>query len=142
MLDATDVLIMGRKTYELMAAYWPNASDNSGVKERMNGLLKLVFSSTLKTVDWRNSRLAANSIEVEIERLKSTPGNGLIPVGGSELASAFLERGLIDELRVIVTPILLGGGNNIFGDIHKRFPLKLLSSKTFKSGCVVLIYEP
>jgi len=143
MLDASDGLIMGRKTYELMASYWPKASnDDPRVKARMNETPKLVFSRTLKSVQWQNSRLATGSAVEEIERLKQIPGNGLLPVGGSELATCFLELGLIDELRIILTPILLGGGKPMFEGIQRRYPLRLLSTRQFNSGCVVLTYEP
>lgn len=143
MLNASDVLIMGRKTYELMAGYWPIAADNDpAVKEKMNSTPKLVFSRTLKKVEWQNSRLATSSIADEVARLKQVPSDGLFPVGGSELATSFLEQGLMDELRIILTPILLGEGKTVFDGIKKRYPLRLLSTKQFKSGNVVVIYEP
>jgi dihydrofolate reductase len=143
MLNASDVLIMGRRTYELMAGYWPTAVGNDPVvKEKMNNTPKLVFSRTLKKVEWQNSRLATRSIADEVARLKQVPGDGLIPVGGSELATCFLEQGLMDELRIILTPILLGAGKTVFDGIRKRYPLRLLSTKRFKSGNVVAIYEP
>ncbi len=143
MLTASDVLIMGRKTYELMAGYWPTAADNDlVVKEKMNSTPKLVFSRTLKKVEWQNSRLAVGSIADEVARLKQVPGDGLLPVGGSELAVSFLEQGLMDELRIILTPILLGGGKIVFDGIKKRYPLRQLSTKAFKSGNVVVTYEP
>jgi dihydrofolate reductase len=142
-LRATDVLIMGRRTYELMAGYWPTASDNNlVVTEKLNGLPKLVFSRTLKSVEWQNSRLAQESIADEIARLKRIPGDGLLWVGGSELAASFLEQGLIDEVSFILTPVLLGTGKAVFGDIKKRCQLKLVSTRTFKSGKVVVRYEP
>jgi dihydrofolate reductase len=142
-LSATEVLIMGRKTYQLMAGYWPTATGNDpDVKARMNGTPKLVFSRTLKSVAWQNSRLATGSIADEAARLKRGPGDGLLWVGGSELASSFLEQGLIDELRIILTPILLGAGKAVFGDIKKRHPLKLVSTRSFKSGNVMATYEP
>jgi dihydrofolate reductase len=142
-LKASDVLIMGRKTYELMAGYWPTATgDDHAVTEQMNGTPKLVFSRTLKRVDWQNSRLAAGSIGDEVARLKRDPGDGLLWVGGSDLASSFLEQGLLDELRFIVTPVLLGGGKTVFDAIKKRHPLKLLSTKAFQSGNLALTYEP
>jgi dihydrofolate reductase len=141
-LRASDVLIMGRRTYELMAGYWPTASGDDPVKELMNGTPKLVFSRTLKRVDWRNSRLATGSVADEVARLKRVPGDGLLWVGGSDLASSFLEQGLMDELRIVLTPILLGAGKTVFDAIKKRYPLKLLSTKSFKSGNVVLTYEP
>ena len=143
MLEASDALLMGRRTYELMAGYWPTAQDNDPVvKEKMNRTPKLIFSTTLKQVAWQNSRLATDSIAEEVARLKRVPGDGLLPVGGSTLAASFLEQGLIDELRVILTPIVLGDGNTLFDGIKKRHPLRLLSTRTFKSGSVVLIYEP
>ena len=143
MLKASDVLIMGRRTYELMAGYWPTAVDNDPVvKEKMNSTPKLVFSRTLKMVEWQNSRLAAGSIADEVARLKQVPGDGVLPVGGSELAACFLEQGLMDERHIILTPILLGGGTTLFDGIKKRYPLRLLSTQKFKSGNVVLTYEP
>jgi len=141
-LRASEALIMGRTTYELMAGYWPTVTDDDPVGKEMNARPKLVFSRTLKSVDWRNSQLAAGSIVDEVARLKKTPGDGLLWVGGSELASTFLEQGLMDELRFIVTPVLLGTGHAVFGEIKNRHELKLLWTKTFESGNVVLAYAP
>lgn len=143
MLKATDVLIMGRKTYELMAGYWPTAEDNDPVvKERMNSTPKLVFSRTLKNVEWQNSRLATGSIADEVARLKQVPGDGVLTVGRSELAASFLDQGLMDELHIILTPILLGGGKTVLDGIKRRYPLRLLSTQQFNSGNVVVTYEP
>jgi dihydrofolate reductase len=143
MLKASDTLIMGRRTYELMAGYWPTAADNDPVvKEQMNSTPKLVFSRTLKKVQWQNSRLAAGSIADEVARLKKVPGDGVLPVGGSDLAASFLEQGLMDELHIILTPILLGAGKTVFDGIKERYPLRLLSTQKFKSGNVMVIYEP
>ncbi len=143
MLRESDVLIMGRKTYELMAGYWPIAADDHpGVKEHMNRTPKLVFSRTLTSVAWENSRLAAGSIAEEVARLRNVPGDGLVPVGGSSLVASFLELGLIDELRIILTPVLIGGGTTLLDGITKRHPLKLLSTRQFRSGSVAMTYEP
>ena len=146
MLEATDVLIMGRKTYELMAGYWPTADGNDisvkAFKDLMNGKPKLVFSRTLKTVEWQRSRLAVGTISEEVMRLKQTSGDGLICVGGSDLAASFLYEGLLDELWVLLTPVLIGGGKTFVDAIKKRHPLKLLSTRVFKSGNVALTYEP
>jgi dihydrofolate reductase len=145
MLKASDVLIMGRKTYELMAGYWPTAEGNDiGVrafKDLMNRKPKLVFSRTLKKVEWQNSQLATGTVSDEVTRLKQAPGDGLICVGGSDLAASFLEEGLLDELWVVVTPVLIGGGKTLVDAIKKRHPLKLLSTRAFKSGNVTLTYE-
>jgi dihydrofolate reductase len=144
MLEATDVLIMGTRTYELMAAYWPTAEGNDrsvkAFKDLMNGKPKLVFSRTLKKVEWQASRLASGTISQEVTRLKQTPGDGLICVGGSDLAASFLEEGLLDELWVLLTPVLIGGGKTFVGAIKTRHPQKLLSTRAFKSGNVALTY--
>ena len=143
MLEASDALIMGRRTYELMARYWPTDTENDPVvRAKMNSTPKLVFSRTLKKVEWQNSRLATGSFADEVARLKQVPGDGLLPVGGSDLAASFLAQGLMDELRIILTPIVLGAGKTVFDGIIRRHPLKLLSTRQFKSGNVVLIYEP
>ncbi len=142
-LKKSEVLIMGRKTYELMAGYWPNSTDNDpDVTFQMNSTPKLVFSRTLKSLEWPSARVATGSIAEEVARLKSAPGDGLLWVGGSNLASAFLEAGLMDEVRIILTPILLGEGHTVFGDIKRRHELKHISTKPFKSGNVLLTYEP
>ncbi len=139
---ASDVFIMGRRTYELMAGYWPTAPDDDGVKEQMNSKPKLVFSRTLKSVGWENSRLATGSIADEVARLKQAPGGGYLWVGASELGSAFLDQGLVDEIRFIKTPVLLGAGNTVFGDIVRRHTMTLLWTRTLGSGKVVLAYQP
>jgi len=142
MLKATEVLIMGRRNYELMASYWPTTDNDPVIKEKMNETPKLVFSRSLKKVEWKNSRLATGSIADEEGRLKQSPGNGLLWVGGSELAASFLELGLLDELRFIITPILLGGGKTVFDGLKKRHSLRLLSTRKFQSGNMLAIYEP
>jgi dihydrofolate reductase len=142
-LKKSETLIMGRKTYELMVSYWPSATDNDpDVTREMNDTPKLVFSRTLKSLAWKTARLASGSIAEEVGRLKNAPGDGLIWVGGSELASAFLELGLLDEIRIIRTPMLLGAGHSVFGDIKRRHRLKFVSSRPFASGNLLVTYEP
>jgi len=145
LLGATDAILMGRKSYELMARFWPQAlvaGKDALIKEKMNSLPKLVFSRTLKRVKWQNCRLATGAPAEEAARLRKEPGDGLLLVGGSDLAAAFLAEGLLDELRVMMTPVLLGGGHAVLDAIKRRHALKLLSTKTFKSGNVELIYAP
>jgi dihydrofolate reductase len=110
-----------------MAGYWPTAPDNdAAVRDQMNGTPKLVFSKTLESVEWQNSRLATGSVADEVARLKQMPGDGLLWVCGSDLASSFLEQGLLDEVRIILTSVLLAAGKTVFGDIKKRHPLETL----------------
>src|ERR1700687_4648978 len=121
---------MGRKAYELMVSYWPTATDDDpDVTFQMNETPKLVFSKTLKSLEWPSARLATGSIAQEVARLKSAPGDGFLWVGGSNLASAFLEEGLLDEVRIILTPALLGAGHTVFGDIKRRHQLKHVSTR-------------
>jgi dihydrofolate reductase len=142
MLEAADVLVMGRVNYELMASYWPTAPNDDDVKKFMNSKPKLVFSRTLKDVPWQNSRLAAGSISEEVARLKQQPGDGFLWVGGSKLASQFLDLGLIDEVRLIQTPVFLGGGHTLFSGIKARHRMKHVSTRPFESGNVLLTYRP
>jgi dihydrofolate reductase len=143
MLAKTDVLIMGRKTYELMAGYWPTATDNDPeITVLMNRTPKLVFSRTLTNVAWENSRLATGSIAEEVARLRQAPGDGQLCVGGSSLAAAFLDLGLLDELRIILTPVLIGGRLTLLDGITRRHALRLLSTRQFSCGSVAMSYEP
>ncbi len=142
MLNEASALLFGRVTYELMVAFWPNATgEDPVVTEKMNSLPKIVFSKTLAAVDWNNSRLVANNIAEEISALKQQPGKDLVILGSGSIVSQFAQLGLIDEYRIIVTPVILGSGNGQFKNTD-RLSLKLVETKTFKSGVVILYYQP
>jgi dihydrofolate reductase len=144
-LDSVDVLLFGRVTYELMAAYWPTpaaAADDPITAANMNRLPKIVFSRTLASVAWQNTRLVKTNIAEEIAKLKNEPGKDLIVFGSSDLAVSLMEHGLIDEFRIMVNPVILGGGKSLFKGIMKRRNLKLLKTKVFGSGNVLLYYRP
>ena len=138
-LKKTDTILFGRATYEMMAAFWPSAK--SPEAPFMNGLPKIVFSRTLSRVVWSNSRLAEGNIEDEVRRLKNQPGKEIALYGSSTLASTLLRLGLIDEIRVFVNPVVLGRGNPMFKDADK-LSLKLLKTQRFRSGNVLLYYQP
>lgn len=140
MLRNADTLLFGRKTYQYMAAYWPSAPADE-IAGQMNNLQKIVFSRTLQTADWRNSILVKSDAAAEISRLKKLPGKDLIILGSASLASFLLQRELIDEYRVILNPVFLGGGKLLFQDVKERLRLKLLRTKLFGSGVVVLYYQ-
>ena len=143
LLDSAGVLVFGRVTYQVMADYWPTpaARENDPViAAKMNELPKIVFSKTLKNVDWQNSRLEKNNIIEVLMELKHVPGNNII-VGGSDLSLTLLKNKLIDELRILVNPIILGGGKTLFQGIGERYNLKLLKTRTFHSGVVALHYQ-
>ncbi|MFZ0417639.1 MAG: dihydrofolate reductase family protein [Candidatus Sulfotelmatobacter sp.] len=140
MLRKADTLLFGAATYEVMAAYWPTAPSDE-IADRMNGLSKIVFSKTLKKVDWNNSRLVSTSIQEEVSKLKQQPGKDIVILGSAQLASFLLPLGLIDEYRAILNPVLLGGGKPLFNGITERIHLKLITTKVFGSGVVLLSYQ-
>jgi dihydrofolate reductase len=145
MLDSFDALLFGRVTYQFMASYWPSplgVEDNPVVAQKMNSLPKVVFSRTLKTADWQNSRLVTTDLAEEIARIKQQPGRDVAIFGSGSIVSALTRLGLIDEYRLIVNPVILGVGVPLFRDISEPQNLALTSSRTFRSGNVMLVYEP
>ena len=145
LLNSFETLVFGRVTYELMASYWPTAVTNDPVEaqiaERLNTLPKVVFSRTLKKVEWRNSKLAQGGIVEEILKMKEQPGKD-IGIGGTSIVTVLAPLGLIDEYRILLVPVVLGSGKPLFHDIKDRIDLKLRTTKTFGSGLVLLDYQP
>src|SRR5918999_5067177 len=139
MLKSIDGILIGRKTYEFFAAYWPTATGEDA--ERLNALPKIVFSRTLKNVEWNNSRLVSDNVEQEVTRLKQQPGKDLALFGSSDLAATLIRLGLIDEYRILVTPVVLGSGTPMFKDVRERIRLKLMKATTWRSGIVALYYQ-
>ncbi len=140
LLNSVDTLLFGRTTYEMMKAYWPIAPPDP-ISDKMNSLSKVVFSATLKSADWNNTRVIGGDIAEEAKRLKQEPGGDMVVLGSAKLASLLLERGLVDEYRVYITPILLGRGNPLFQPIGERLNLRLVGQKIFRSGLVMLVYQ-
>jgi dihydrofolate reductase len=140
MLQSIDGMLLGRVTYELFAGYWPTAKGPDA--DRMNQLPKLVFSRTLKKLDWANSKLVNGNVGEAVTRLKEQPGRDLAVFGSAKLAATLIQLGLIDEYRVFVTPVILGVGTPMFKDIESTFSLKLLDATIWTSGTVALRYRP
>lgn len=140
MLKSIDAILLGRRTYQLFADYWPSATGPDA--DRLNELPKIVFSRTLEKVEWKNSRLVKENVAEEVARLKRQPGQDIALFGSADLASTFLLLGLIDEYRIFVTPVILGGGTPMFKVIKDRIALKLLKAMTWSSGIVALYYWP
>ena len=137
-------LLFGRVTYELMASYWPTADakrNDPMIASLMNSLPKVVFSKTLEKVDWENTKLVKDNFAEEVLKLKQQPGKDIAIFGSSDLAVALLEHNLVDEFRIMINPIVLGEGKPILQGIKTRLNLKLLKSRTFKTGNVLLYYE-
>lgn len=145
MLKSGNTLLFGRVTYEMMASYWPtsNAIKNDPiVAEGMNNADKIVFSRTLKKVEWNNTRLVKDNIEEEIEKMKQMTGKDMTLLGSGRILTQFAEQGLIDEYQIMVDPVVLGDGTPIFKGIKHTLDLKLTRTRTFKSGVVLLCYQP
>jgi dihydrofolate reductase len=134
-------LLFGRVTYELMAGYWPTAP-KSEIADYMNALPKIVFSRTLREVDWRNTRLLHDNAPGEVERLKDETGKDIFMFGSADLAASLIPHGLIDEFRIGVTPVSLGRGSPLFKESTDRTRLGLLESRPLKNGVVIMRYQP
>jgi dihydrofolate reductase len=144
-LNDIDTLVFGRATYEGMASYWPTPAALEGapaVADRMNGIRKVVFSSTLDAADWENSTLVKENVADAIGELKQQPGKDLAIFGSPTLTASLIEQGLVDELRVMVQPILLGAGKSLFAALRRRVPVELERTTVFSSGNVLLHYRP
>jgi len=145
MLNSVDMLLFGRVTFELMASYWPTPDaikNDPIVAEKMNTLSKIVFSKTLDEVAWQNTKLVRDNIEEETNNMKKQPGKDMVLLGSGSIMSEFAQRGLIDEYRIMVNPVVLGNGKPLFTGIKDRLNLKLTNTRIFKSGNVLLYYRP
>jgi len=145
MLNAVDTLMFGRVTYELMADYWPTPQaikNDPIVAGKMNALPKIVFSRTLNKVEWNNTRLEKDIIDEEIKNMKKQPGKDIMILGSGSIMTQFAERGLIDGYGIMVNPVALGDGKPLFKGIKERLKLKLVRTRTFRNGNVLLYYQP
>jgi dihydrofolate reductase len=144
-LDEVDVLMFGRITYEMMASYWPTPAaelDDPKIAERMNALPKLVVSRTLQRADWANTRVVGGDVAAELRALKEQQGKDMVVMGSSDLTVNLIHQGLLDEVRIMITPVVLGDGKSLFRTAPTRIALQLLKSKPFNSGNVLLHYKP
>jgi dihydrofolate reductase len=141
-LKEAEMLLFGRVTYEGMAGYWPTATGEGDIADFMNAVPKVVFSRTLEKAEWNNTRLVKGDAEEEVAKLKEGAGKDLFIFGSAALASTLMARGLVDEYRICLTPLLLGSGNPLFKTSPERQKLKLLEARPLKSGAVILRYEP
>ena len=137
---SADLLLFGRRTYQGMAQHWPTATGE--VADIMNSIPKVVFSRTLDQAGWNNTRLVNSDAEGEVARLKRQSGKNMLIFGSADLSASLSQAGLIDEFRLGVVPVVLGGGNPLFKPAPDRLPMKLLEARPLKSGCVILRYEP
>ena len=142
--SAVGALLFGRVTYQLMESYWPTPNalnDDPEIAGLMNSLPKIVISKTLEKAEWNNTRIIKDNLQEEILNLKKQPGKDLAVFGSANLLSTLMQMDLVDEHRVIVNPLLLGQGTPLFKRMDDRINLRLLKSRTFQSGNILLCYE-
>jgi dihydrofolate reductase len=139
-LQASDALLLGRRTYEGFAAAWPSMTDEAGFAEKMNSMPKYVVSATLDRVEWPGSRLVKGDLAVEIRKLKQEPGQDLLLSGSAQLFNALMQENLIDLYRFMLHPVVLGNGERLFAEGVKQRTLRLTDTRTFSSGIVILEY--
>ena len=148
-LRSVDLLVMGRKTYQLMVPFWPEVAKNQSMTKASNefalafdSLHKIVFSRSLESAEDKNTRIVRANLHDEILRLKQEPGKGIL-LGGVSIPSQLSELGLVDEYLFVVNPIVAGEGRRLLDDVHlpERLQLRLVESKVFESGCVALRYS-
>jgi len=139
-LKSTGMLLFGRVTYQGMAGYWASATGE--VADFMNNLPKVVFSRTLDRADWHNTRLVKGNAEEEVPKLKQQPGKDMFIFGSANLSATLMQSGVIDEYRLALNPLVLGGGSPLFKTGPDRLKLRLLEARALKSGVVILRYQP
>jgi dihydrofolate reductase len=138
-------LVFGRKTYEMMASFWPTPMATERMPEvaaGMNRMPKVVFSRTLAKADWNNTRLLKGDIAAETRKLKAESGGGLCILGSGTIVAQLAEAGLIDEYHNVIVPVVLGAGRTQFDGVKKHIELDLKSSRPFNNGNVLAIYTP
>ncbi len=143
-LKEIDTLLFGRKTYEMMASYWPTEmakKNDPAVAKLMNSLPKIVFSRRLANAEWHNTRVVRQNVHDEIVKLKARTDKDLAIFGSSNLCVSLIQAGLIDELRIMVNPVVLGKGHTLFAGLLDKVRLELLATRMFGSGNVLLYYK-
>jgi dihydrofolate reductase len=144
-LFASDALLLGRVTYEGFAQAWPSMTDDAGFAEKMNGMRKYVVSATMTDVEatWHNTTVLRGEVVREVAELKSEAGGDILVEGSCQLVHTLVEQNLVDEYRLMVFPIVLGGSQHLFPNLSaEQVRLSLTEAKTDDSGVLLLTYEP
>jgi dihydrofolate reductase len=136
----TEALLLGRITYEQFAANWP--SRDGEFADKFNSLPKYVVSSTLEDPEWNNSTVLGGDVVEEVSRLKRELDGEIVVYGSIRLARTLIEHDLVDELRLMVYPVVLGAGERLFGELSDKKPLRLVDTKTVGDGVIIHTYEP
>jgi dihydrofolate reductase len=137
---SSEALLLGRATYEGFAAAWP--SREGEFADKFNSMPKYVVSSTLDEPEWNNSTVLKGDVAEEVGKLKREQDGDIVVHGSAQLVQTLIERDLVDELRLMVYPLVLGSGKRLFGETSDKKPLRLVDSKVVGDGVTILIYEP
>ncbi len=138
-----DASLLGRVTYEIFASYWPLQTNNEfRLADKINSAPKFVVSSTLEKAEWNNSTLIKENAMEEISRLKQQDGGDIGIIGSAALVQSLMQTDLIDEYRLLIHPIIVGSGKRLFKEGTESTSLKLIETKVFDLGVVVLVYKP
>ncbi|TND07234.1 MAG: dihydrofolate reductase [Bacteroidetes bacterium] len=144
-LKSGNILLFGRVTYEMMAGFWPTPAASGlfpEVAKSMNAAEKIVFSRTMKHAGWSNTRIIKDNLVEEIRKRKQVQGKDMTILGSGSILTQLAEQGLIDEYKIMIDPVAIGNGTPIFKGIKRPLDLKLTETKTFRSGVVLLCYQP
>ena len=139
------ILLFGRVTYEMMVSFWPTPDAIKNipeVAEGMNKAKKIVFSTTLEKPEWNNTQLIKGNLIEEIKKLKLIQDENMTILGSGSIVRQCADQGLIDDYQIMIDPVAIGEGTPLFKGISNKLDLKLISTKTFKSGVVLLNYKP
>jgi dihydrofolate reductase len=143
--QSDSVMLFGRVTYDMMYSFWPTPMAMESmpvVAEGMNKSEKIVFSRTLKKADWNNTRIISNHAVEEIKKLKKTSQKDMVILGSGSIVTLCAEHGLIDTYQIMIDPVAIGNGTPLFNGMKCQLDLRLSSTRTFKSGVILLNYEP
>jgi dihydrofolate reductase len=141
-LFSSDVQLLGRVTYEGFAKAWPTMPDTGDFGERMNSMPKYVVSTTLTHAEWRNTTIINKNVVQEIQKLKEPSGQQILVAGSGKLVHTLMQHHLVDEYRFMVHPVVLGRGKRLFPEGTEQCKFSLVDTKSFKTGIVVLHYQP
>jgi dihydrofolate reductase len=138
----TDAYLFGRKTYQIMADFWPTAPADDPYAGHLNSTPKYVASKTLRSAEWQNSTVLKGSVAEEVAKLKEQPGNNIAVLGSGDLVQTLITNDLVDQYSLMVFPIVLGSGKRLFRDTDQTRNLRLVDSKTTTTGGLILTYHP
>ena len=142
-LNSAGGLLLGRKTFDIFAAYWPNQGEDNPVAKPINAMPKYVASTTLRNpLEWNGSTVLGPDLAAEVNKLRAEPGGDILVIGSGQLAQTLMREGLVDVYQLMVYPLLLGGGKRLFRGENPTQALRLTDSRMTPNGIAILTYEP